>query len=157
MGFTFLFAFAINIFFYILAVLPITRDARDWQDNLKKPLFFPSIDVFYNIEAISYLLTTAVLFRLLSIPIETEEKVIAIILLIYILIFHSLSNYLFFGFRSIFLGFLGKICYLIIAIILEYNLETIDLASAVIFYPYLLWLTFFTAQFALLAYINRNS
>jgi translocator protein len=126
----------------VIAVLgnAFVGEGLKWFKGLAKPKLLVPMGVFYVVGLIVYVVDAIILYRALSII--QEGKGLVFVLTIIVMIANELWNYLFFGRRSTFAGFVGIIAFLLPLTILQIVLFRFDLFSAWLLLPYYAWVVY---------------
>lgn len=113
-----------------------------WYSALQKPSFTPPDYVFAPVWIILYLLMGIAAFLVWKKGIETEKVKGALLLFCIHLAVNLMWTAIFFGLRSIQGGFIVIIILLLMIIALMIIFRKISRWSAILLFPYFLWVTF---------------
>lgn len=111
-----------------------------WFETLAKPKVFPPMKLFYVVGVLVYVIDALILYRALSVL--EEGNVLVFTLTLIVMIANELWNYLFFGLRSTFAGFVGIVIFLPPLTVLQLVLFRYDLFSAWLLVVYYLWVLY---------------
>lgn len=134
-----LLSIGICFLFAIIGGLLTGNSLENWFTEIKHPWFSLPMTGWYIIGGLYYLMTIAILYRLL-IANDGLQRRIAIWLTIAMIAGNEFWNYLFFGLESTFAGFVGLIPFTLIVIVLFIRLWKFQKQTAWILLPYLIWL-----------------
>ena len=126
----------------ILGNIFIGDALTSWYLSLTKPWFLVPLWFFIVIGIIYYIMGGTLLYRAQIYINDTKSKSNSILLIYTMLVANEIWNYIFFGLRNLFLGFIGLIAFFLIAVILSYTLRKNDKISFYIILPYLFWLIY---------------
>jgi translocator protein len=126
----------------VIAVLgnAFVGEGLKWFKGLAKPKLLVPMNVFYVVGPVVYIIDAIILYRALSVM--QEGKVLIFVLTIIVMIANELWNYLFFGLRSTFAGFVGIILFLLPLTALQVVLFHFDPFSAWLLLPYYAWVLY---------------
>ncbi len=118
----------------------IRKDQMNWFKSLKKPSIMVPISVFYVVGPIFYLICATILYRILA---STQGNFgMIFVFTIIVITLNEVWNIFFFGLKSTYYGFIGVVVYFFPCLILELYLFQYEFISAIVFFPYLLWLIY---------------
>ncbi|TYS68291.1 tryptophan-rich sensory protein [Sutcliffiella horikoshii] len=107
------------VFFFAVVGNVFVDDALTvWYANLNKPWYLVPLWIFIIVGIFYYIMSGIILYRQINNISESKLRKIALILTISMLIGNELWNYLFFGLKSTFLGFISLIPFSIIVVTL---------------------------------------
>jgi translocator protein len=112
----------------------------NWFKALAKPKVFPPMKLFYLVGVLVYIIDVIILYRALSVL--REGRVLVFTLTITVMIANELWNYLFFGLRSTFAGFIGIVIFVLPLTALQVTLFRYDLFSAWLLLLYYAWVLY---------------
>ncbi len=113
-----------------------------WYADLEKPWYLVPLWFFIIIGVLYYVMSGVIFYRLFHLTKASSLRSSAIVLVFFMLIGNELWNYLFFGMRSTFLGFVSLVPFIMIVVVLTFILRKIDRVSFYVLSPYLLWLLY---------------
>lgn len=125
--------------FAIIGGLLTGKSLENWFTEIKHPWFSLPMICWYIIGGLYYIMTIAILYRLL-IAKDGLQKRIVIWLTIAMIAGNEFWNYLFFGLESTYAGFIGLIPFTLIVVVLFIRLWKFQKKTACILLPYLIWL-----------------
>ena len=113
-----------------------------WYESLVKPPWLVSIDVFFLIATLYYIIAITLLSWLLRRR-ATEERAAALTLAFGMLLAHEIWNGLFLGLQSVLMGFLGMIAFAAITWGLQFTLWRSEFRrEATLLVPYSAWVAY---------------
>jgi translocator protein len=126
----------------VIAVLgnAFISEGLEWFKALAKPKVFPRMRLFYVVGVLVYLVDAVILYRALSVL--EEGKVFIFTLTLVVMVANELWNYLFFGLRSTFAGFIGIAIFVLPLTALQIALFRYDLFSAWLLLLYYVWVLY---------------
>jgi translocator protein len=126
----------------VIAVLgnAFVGEGLKWFNGLAKPKLLVPMSVFYLVGPIVYVIDAFILYRALTVV--QEGKVLIFVLTLIVMVANELWNYLFFGLRSTFAGFVGIILFLLPLTVLQVVLFRFDLFSAWLLLAYYAWVLY---------------
>lgn len=137
---TLVLAVILPILFAVVGGLLAGNAVKDWYPILKKPAYSISIPVFMVVGFIYYIICGFILYRLLT---QTgSERTLSLVLLLGMMAFNEIWNYLFFGLKSPLIGFISLVIYTGVAVALYFSLRVADVTASYALIPYLLWLLY---------------
>lgn len=122
--------------------------------SLSRPKFAPPAILFKIIWIILYILMAWSLYRIILITNTGENTVIQLTLFISQLIINYLWSFIFFKFKKRKLALFNIIILILLVISLIISLIKLDILSAILLLPYLIWLLF---ALVLLVYIIKSN
>jgi tryptophan-rich sensory protein/cytochrome c553 len=126
----------------VIAVLGNTfvGEGLKWFNALAKPKVFPPMKLLYVVGIVVYIIDAVILYRALSVIQEGRALVFALTLVV--MVANELWNYLFFGLRSTFAGFMGIAVFLLPLTALQIALFRYDPFSAWLLLLYYAWVLY---------------
>jgi translocator protein len=126
----------------VIAVLgnAFVGEGLKWFKGLAKPRLLVPMSVFYIVGPIVYVIDAIILYRALSVL--QEGRLLIFVLTLVVMIANELWNYLFFGLRSTFAGFVGIILFLLPLTMLQITLFRFDPFSAWLLLAYYAWVLY---------------
>lgn len=126
----------------VIAVLgnAFVGEGLKWFKGLAKSKLLVPMSVFYSVGPIVYAIDAILLYPALGV-IE-EGKVLMFVLTLVVMIANELWNYLFFGLRSAFAGFVGIVRFLLPLTLLQVVLFRFDPFSAWLLLAYYAWVLY---------------
>ena len=144
----------------ILELFGTSKNGKKWFESLRQPKYSIPFYVWYFIGGLYYLMCGIIAYRLFAGKVNNNFTVI-MILLILMMVFNGLTNFLLFKAKSIRLFFFSIFPFGLIVITLFALLFGADRISAWILFPYLVWLIYDIYYFRGLLKLNlsgtRNS
>ncbi|MCP3028517.1 tryptophan-rich sensory protein [Halobacillus sp. A5] len=126
--------------FAVLGNAFVGNSIIEWYMELEKPWYLVPLWAFIVVGILYYIMAGTIVYRQLVNFTESKRRKTAFLLTIGMLAGNEVWNYLFFGLKSTFLGFISLIPFLMLVAGLAYTLKKVDLFSFVILIPYLFWL-----------------
>jgi translocator protein len=122
----------------------VTTPNLGWHATLIKPSFNPPSWLFGPVWTVLYILMGYAIWRILTLPAETQNKRIALILFYAQLVLNALWSFAFFGMHSSLLGLvvIVPLLGLILATLLCF--WRLDRIAGLLLIPYFLWVSFAT-------------
>ena len=118
------------------------RGIRRRLAELRTPRFVPPLWGWIVIGAFYYVMCFAVLYRLFSLPPNSDLRNVALALAIAMMVINALWNWFFFRTRNLFHAFFVGMPYTVVALVLFSLLLRVDRAAAIWLAPYILYLCY---------------
>jgi translocator protein len=116
------------------------RGVRARFDELRLPRFSPSLTVWFLIGGAYYIISFAILYRLLATDPRSSLHTVAIVLLLVLMAVNGAWGFVFFRLKNLRASFLAFVPYGVIALVLVVMLAITDRSSALLLAPYLAYL-----------------
>lgn len=131
----------ITITIAVLGTIPAldSNGLNEWYTSLKQP-FSPPLWLFGSAQIVYYIICTTALYRLRFSLAAKRQRNIAIALVLLMMVYAEVWNYLFFGLESVSIGFWSLIPFTTLTFIVYYYLRKTETASSKLFTIYLAWL-----------------
>jgi translocator protein len=141
-GQSFAMAAGIMVVLAILGTLLAGGGLGPWYQSLTKPPWLVSIDVFFLVAIIYYIIGITLLTWLLRRR-ATEERAAALTLTFGMLLANEIWNGLFLGLESVLMGLLGMVAFAAITWGLQYTLWRFEFRrEATLLLPYSVWVAY---------------
>jgi tryptophan-rich sensory protein len=140
----FLFAFGICMLAALAEGILAGKGGIAFLESLRQPRFAPPTWAWYFIGVLFYLVCFFITARLLQIDSNTPARNLGIFLVVALLCLNAFFNFVLFRARNLLASFLLFIPYDLVALGLLTCLVALDMAAALTFVPYILYLTFAT-------------
>jgi tryptophan-rich sensory protein len=124
----------------IIEVISATKEGKRWFEGLKRPKYSFSLQVWYLVGAVYYILFGTIAYR--QFAMGKNFLSISIILLVLVMLINGLSNVILFKFRSIKWFYLIIYPFALLLLALIIVLWSFDMISAVLASLYFFWLFF---------------
>jgi tryptophan-rich sensory protein len=124
----------------IIEAISAKKEGREWFENLKQPKYSFSLQVWYIVGAVYYVLFGIIAYRQFAIGKSFSSP--SVVLLILVMLTNGLSNFIAFKFRSMkwFYVIIYPFALLLLALIIV--LYPVDTISTVLASLYFVWLFF---------------
>jgi translocator protein len=133
-----------------------TRSAiPTWYATLQKPFFSPPNWLFAPVWTLLYILMGVAAFLVWRKGLENRQVRIALILFLIQLVLNALWSVVFFGLESPLYGFIVIVVLWVAILFTALKFYRISLASSVLLWPYLLWVTFAAVLNSSIWLLNR--
>ncbi len=128
-----------------------SKSINSWYASLKKPTFNPPNYLFGPIWTLLYILMGIALYLVWS----ANGPSIAIVFFVVQLILNFLWSFLFFSLKNPLVAFIDIILLLMMIILTAIIFYPISIVAAVLFIPYILWVSFAAALNFGIYYLNK--
>jgi tryptophan-rich sensory protein len=115
-----------------------------WYAKLKKPSFNPPNWIFGPVWTVLYTLMGVVLYRLWQLEPGTDGRFLALFLFFLQLALNALWTPIFFGLRALWPALIEVLLMLAAIIVVTLQLTRVDMVSAWLMAPYIVWVSFAT-------------
>jgi len=132
------------------------RGVRARFRELRLPSYSPSLAVWFVIGGVYYLISYAILYRLLASGLPTNRHQAAFIIVLILMAVNAGWGFLFFRRKDLRASFLAFFPYGLLALVLTSVLATVDSTSALLLVPYLGYLSYSTWWAYRLWMLNRD-
>lgn len=130
----------------VLAVIgtSLVGDGLIWFENLQKPSFLVSLNIFYLVAAVYNIVCAYIVYRLLHRYFSTKEtsSLHAVYAVVTMMAANELWNYFFMGLQSTKNGFIGIIIFSFFVIFAIWKVQKVDKVSYYLLLLYSLWVTY---------------
>ncbi len=146
----------ICLIFILFEAMIATRQGRDWFEDLNQQGKSVSVDTWYWIGGLFYLVCGVIAYRLFTI-VDKRQFLLSFSLLFGIMLTNTLMVAFLFKVRSMTLAWVSNFLFCLLTGILFFRFLDYDLVSAILLFAYLGWSIYNVYYFNTLRKIHSNS